>query len=263
LQRERVVGLVASLGALLGLIAGSFINVVAHRVPAEASVVRPRSACPSCGHEIRNRDNIPVLSWLLLRGRCRDCQEPISVRYPLVELLTAVLFALVPIVLGVSWVVPAYWWFVGVSIVLVLTDLDHHRIPNKILLPGTVVGAALLGAGSAIDSELEAFARALAAGAAYFGLLFVIALIARGGFGFGDVKLAFFLGLFLGYQSWGVLFAGIALAFLIGGLVATGLLVTRRKGRRDAIPFGPALVAGALVAVAVGQELADWYTRAG
>jgi leader peptidase (prepilin peptidase)/N-methyltransferase len=170
---------------------------------------------------------------------------------------------LVPIVLGVSWVVPAYWWFVGVSIVLVLTDLDHHRIPNKILLPGTVVGAALLGAGSAIDSELEAFARALAAGAAYFGLLFVIALIARGGFGFGDVKLAFFLGLFLGYQSWGVLFAGIALAFLIGGLVATGLLVTRRKGRRDAIPFGPALVAGALVAVAVGQELADWYTRAG
>lgn len=258
-----MVGLVASLGALLGIIAGSFINVVAHRVPAEASVVRPRSACPRCGHEIRNRDNVPVLSWVMLRGRCRDCQEPISGRYPLVELTTAVLFALVPIVLGVNWVIPAYWWFVGVSIVLVLTDLDHHRIPNKILLPGTVVGAALLGVGSAIDGELEAFARALAAGATYFGLLFVIALIARGGFGFGDVKLAFFLGLFLGYQSWGVLFAGIALAFLIGGLVATGLLVTRRKGRRDAIPFGPALVAGALVAVAVGQELADWYTRAG
>lgn len=251
--------LVAGIAAIFGLIFGSFINVVAYRVPVEMSVVSPPSACPSCSHRIRNRDNIPVLSWLLLRGRCRDCDTPISIRYPLVEAATAALFAVTVAVVGVEAVLPAYLWFVGVSMTLVLTDLDVQRIPNRILYPGTVVGAVLLFGGAVLDGEIGAFWRAVAGGTVYFVLFLLLALVARGGFGFGDVKLAFFLGMFLTYQSWRVLGAGIALGIATGGFVAILLLVTRKAGRKAKIPFGPAMVFGAFLALAVGQELADWY----
>lgn len=254
-----MVAAAASFGALLGLIAGSFMNVVAYRVPLGRSVVRPRSACTTCEAEISPRDNIPVLSWLLLRGRCRECGERFSVRYPLVEAVTAGLFVAVPFVTGASWTIPAYWWFVGVSVVLVVTDLDHKRIPNRILFPGIAVGTVLLGAGAIADGELASFGRGLAGAFVYFSALFVIALLARGGFGFGDVKLAFLLGEFLAYRSWGVLGAGAMLAILTGGVVALLLIVTRRAGRKDAIPFGPSMVAGAFAALVVGQRLADWY----
>ena len=182
-------------GAILGLLIGSFINVVAYRIPNGISVITPPSACPACAHEIRPRDNVPVLGWLLLRGRCRDCAELISVRYPIVEVATAVLFALTPVVVGAVWAVPAYWWFVGVTVTLVLTDLDYTRIPNRILYPGTIVATVLLAIGAGLDDAWSAFGRAVAGGAGYFVLLLAIALIARGGFGFGDVKLAFLLGL--------------------------------------------------------------------
>ncbi len=253
-----MVALTVVTGAL-GLIAGSFLNVVAYRVPAGRSVVSPGSACPACGAPIRPRDNIPVLSWFLLRGRCRDCDGAISPRYPIVEAATAGLWGATVVVIGASWTLPAYLWFVAVGLVLVLTDLDHQRIPNRILFPGLAVGAGLLLAGALLDGDLDSYVRALAGAAAYFGGLFVVALAARGGFGFGDVKLAALLGLFLAYQSWGVLGAGVALAVLGGGLVALALLVTGRRGRKDAVPFGPALVTGAFAALAVGQQLADWY----
>lgn len=254
-----MVALAASFGALLGLIAGSFTNVVAYRVPLGRSVVRPRSACTSCETEIRPQDNIPVVSWLLLRGRCRHCGESFSVRYPMVEAATAGLFAAVPFVVGDSWTIPAYWWFVGVSVVLVLTDLDHKRIPNRILFPGIAIGTLLLGVGSAADGELWSMGRAMAGGAAYFGVLLLIALVARGGFGYGDVKLAFLLGEFMAYQSWGIMAAGGMLAILTGGVVAVGLIVARKVSRKDAIPFGPSMVAGAFTALVVGQGLVDWY----
>lgn len=257
-----MVALAASFGALLGLIAGSFMNVVAYRVPLGLSVVRPRSACTSCDTEIRPRDNIPVISWIMLRGHCRDCGANFSVRYPLVEAATAGLFVAVPFVTGASWTIPAYWWFVGVSMVLVLTDLDHKRIPNRILFPGTAIGTLLLLVGSAADGELLSMGRAVGGGAAYFGALLLIALLARGGFGYGDVKLAFFLGEFLGYQSWGILGAGSMLAILVGGAVAVALIVTRKVARKDAIPFGPSMVAGAFAALVVGQQLVDWYVGA-
>ncbi|MFQ5947897.1 MAG: prepilin peptidase [Acidimicrobiia bacterium] len=246
-------------GGVLGLGIGSFLNVVAHRLPQGRSVLRPRSACAACGHVIRGYDNVPVVSWLLLRGRCRDCGAPIPARYPLVEAATAGLFAAASVVIGVRWVLPAYWWFVGVAVVLVLTDLDHRRIPNRILVPGIVVGTALLAAGALADGDPGSVVRALGGGAAYFLLLLVVALVARGGFGFGDVKLGFLLGEFLAYRSWGALASGIVLAFLLGGVYALALLVSRRAGRKDAIPFGPALVAGALAAVAIGDRLAEWY----
>lgn len=244
-----------------GLIAGSFINVVAIRVPVGGSIVSPGSACPQCGHPIRPRDNIPVVSWLLLRGRCRDCGASISMRYPIVELSTAVLFALTPVVVGLTWVLPAYLWFVGVTVALTITDIDHKLIPNRILFPGIAVGAVLLGLGAVVEGALLEFLRGLAGGAIYFTVLLIIALVARGGFGFGDVKLGFLLGLFTAYRGWGILAVGFLLAFLLGGLVSIILLATRVRGRKDAIPFGPYLIAGAYLALALGDAIVDWYLR--
>jgi leader peptidase (prepilin peptidase)/N-methyltransferase len=249
----------ALLGAVLGLVFGSFINVVACRVPADKSVVSPPSACPSCGHAIRHRDNIPVVSWILLRGRCRDCGVRISSRYPIVEAATAVLFVATVVVIGLGWVLAAYLWFVGVSLTLVLTDIDVHRIPNRILYPGTIVGAVLLFGGAVLDGDLGSFWRGAAGAGIYFALFLILALVARGGFGMGDVKLAFFLGLFLTYQSWEVLGSGIALGVAIGGVLAIFLLVARKASRKAKFAFGPAMVFGAWAALAFGQELADWY----
>lgn len=246
-------------GAVLGLVAGSFLNVVASRVPEGRSVVRPGSACPGCGAAIRPRDNIPVVSWLVLRGRCRDCGSAISVRYPLVEIGTAALFAATAFVIGARAVLPAYWWAAAVAFILAIVDLDTQRIPNRILYPGTVVGAVLLAAGALVDGEAAALLRALGGGAGYFALLLVVAIAARGGFGFGDVKLGFLLGMFLAYLSWGTLAVGVFGAFLVGGLAAVGLLIARRVGRRDAIPFGPAMVVGAFAAAAWGPQIAAWY----
>ncbi len=246
--------------AVGGLVIGSFLNVVAYRVPRGMSVMRPGSACPSCRHRIRARDNIPVLSWILLQGRCRDCSSRISVRYPIVEAGTGALFAAVAAIMGPAWVLPAYLWFTGVVVVLTLTDLDELCIPNRILFPGIIVGSVLLAGGALLDGEpWIAPARALAGGAAYFGFLLVVALVARGGFGFGDVKLAFLLGEFLAYRSWETLAVGVFAAFLFGGLAALGLLAARRVARKDLIAFGPALVAGAFLALAIAETVADWY----
>lgn len=250
---------IAVVSGLFGLAIGSFLNVVAYRVPAGRSVVAPPSACPECGHSIRRYDNIPVVSWLVLRGRCRDCRTRISARYPMVEAATGALFAGTFVVVGLTWVLPAYLLFAGTTMVLILTDLDHQRIPNRILYPSTAIAILLLVAGAAADGTLTELPRALAGGGIYFGLLLLIALVARGGFGMGDVKLAFLLGTFLAFGSWGTLWSGIFLAFLLGGSVSLLLLLTGRKGRKDAIPFGPPLIVGAWAAAAWGESLVAWY----
>ena len=254
-------GVVAGIAGLFGLAFGSFMNVVAYRVPLGRSVVNPPSACPACDSPIRPRDNLPVVSWFLLRGKCRDCGEPISARYPVVEAFTGLLFVVTVLIIGVAWVLPAYLWFAAVTIVLILTDLDHKRIPNRILYPGTVVGLVLLAGGALLDGGADDLGRGAMGGVFYFSGLFVLALIARGGFGFGDVKLAFMLGLFLAFRGWEHLLVGIFLAFFIGGLIAIALLLTRKKGRKDAVPFGPSLVLGAWIAIAYGLEIAEWYLR--
>ena len=243
----------------VGLLIGSFVNVVAYRIPQGISVITPASACPSCGHEIRSRDNLPVIGWLMLRGRCRDCDAPISIRYPMVEAATAGTFAAAAGLLGPVWVLPAHLWFGGVTIALVLTDLDIKRIPNRILYPGTIVAAFLLGGGAVLDGDLAQFGRAVVGGAGYFSLLLLVALVARGGFGFGDVKLAFLLGMFTAYRAWGSLFVAVLGSFVIGGLLSIGLLAARRVGRKDAIPFGPSMVLGSYVGIAFGESLARWY----
>lgn len=251
--------LLAIIGGVLGLAIGSFLNVVAYRVPLGKSVVSPPSACPNCSAEITSRDNIPVLSWLLLRGRCRNCAEPISPRYAVVELTTAVLFAVTPYVVGPVWAIGAFWWFIGVTVALVLTDLDHKRIPNRILYPGTVVGAVLLVVAALMDGDVNRLLPAALGGLGYFTIMLVIALIARGGFGFGDVKLSLLLGIFMGYLDWQFVGLGFFLAFFLGGVVSILLLVTKIKGRKDKVPFGPYLVLGAYLAIAFGDQFLAWY----
>ena len=178
-------------------------------------------------------------------------------RTPLVAIVTAALFAATPVVVDVDWTLPAYLWFVAVTVTLTLTDMDTKLIPNRILYPGTVVALVLLIGGGLIEGG--PVVRAVAGGALYFVLLFVLALIARGGFGFGDVKLAFLLGLFATYQSWDTLIVAIFAAFLLGGLVSLLLVVFRVRSRKDAIPFGPYLVLGAYVALAWAGTISTWY----
>ena len=180
-----------------------------------------------------------------------------SRRLPVVAVATGLLFAATPVVVDVSWVLPAYLWFVAVTVTLTLTDIDSQLIPNRILFPGTVVGVVALLAGSLVDGG--ALLRPLLGGVAYFALLFVLALVARGGFGYGDVKLGFLLGVFVAYPAWEVLTVAVLAAFLLGGLISLVLIVSRLRSRKDAIPFGPYLVVGAYVALAWGSTIADWY----
>ena len=200
-----------------------------------------------------------MFGWLMLRGRCRDCDTSISIRYPVVEALTGVLFAVTTLVIGLRWDLPAHLWFVALTTVLILTDLDHHRIPNRILLPGTIVGVGLLAAGGALEGRLADVGVGLVAGVVNFVVFLVIAIAARGGFGMGDVKLAFILGVFTGYHAWGFTAVASFLAFLLGGAVSIGLLIARRRGRKDAIPFGPPMVVGAWLAIVWGTNILDWY----
>ena len=244
---------------LLGLLVGSFLNVVVHRVPRGESVVRPASRCPGCGHAVRRRDNVPVLSWLLLRGRCRDCRTPVSRRYPLVEAGTAVLFALVAHLVGASAALPAYLYLAAIAVALALIDLDVHRLPDAIVLPSYPVGIVLLVLATAGEGEWDALLRA-GIGAAALLLLYGVLFVAKpGGMGLGDVKLAGVLGLYLGWWSWEALVVGAFSAFLLGGLVAVPLVLSRRASRRSRIPFGPYMLAGALAALVVAEPVAHWY----
>jgi leader peptidase (prepilin peptidase)/N-methyltransferase len=267
--------MVVGFAAATGLAIGSFLNVVVHRVPAGLSVVAPASACPRCGHEIRARDNVPVLSWAVLRGRCRDCAAPISVRYPLVELATAALFALVVLRFGpallaatdareaavATTVLVAMLYLMAVSVALTLIDLDVHRLPNAIVLPAYPVLAALLTAASALSGDWGALLRAGVGLAVLGGGYLALALVVPGGMGLGDVKLAGVLGLSLAYLGWGPLAVGAFGAFLLGGSFAIGLMVAGRAKRGSGIPFGPWMLGGAWLGVFIGQSVLDGYLR--
>lgn len=253
---------------LFGLVIGSFLNVVVYRVPAGLSVVAPASACPRCNHAIRRRDNVPVLSWLVLRGRCRDCGAGISARYPAVELGTALLFALVGSTAaspfagidatqstGRAIVLVAFLYLMAVSVALALIDLDVHRLPNAIVYPSFVVLLVLFAGASAVTGDWEALLRALA-GSAVLGVGYlVLAFTAPNAMGLGDVKLAFVLGLALAYLGWGPLAVGAFGAFMVGGTVAIALLTLRLVRWRGGVPFGPSMLAGAWVGILFGDRL--------
>ena len=253
-----IVTLVLSAG-VLGLLIGSFLNVVIWRVPRSESVVRPPSHCPSCGSQVRPRDNLPVVSWLLLKGRCRDCQAPISRRYPLVELATGVAFGVMAARFGLDAVLPAYLYLAAIGVALWMIDLDVKRLPNAIVLPSYVVAASLLTVAAAATGEWEQLLRAGLGMLALYGFYFLLALIYPAGMGFGDVKLAGVLGLYLGWLGWPEVVAGGFLGFLFGGVVGGALMLVRRAGRKSQIPFGPFMLAGALVAILWGGALGDLY----
>lgn len=248
--------------ATFGAVIGSFLNVVIWRVPRGESIVQPPSACPTCGARIRARDNIPVLSWLLLRGRCRDCSEPISRRYPAVELLTAVLFVLVVLRFldGSSLApVPAYWYLAAIGVTLSLIDLDTHRLPNAIILPSYPVVAVLLTLASWGVGDWDALLRALIGGAVLFALYLLLCVVKPGGMGFGDVKLAGTVGAGLAWIGWGTLAVGGFAAFLLGGIYGAALMLAHRAGRKSKVPFGPWIVLGAVVGLAFGEALWAGY----
>lgn len=270
LQQLAVV--VVGLAGVFGLLIGSFLNVVVYRVPAGLSVVRPASSCPQCGHEIRGFDNVPVLSWLVLRGACRDCGNRISARYPLVEAATAALFSVVAgMVLARAagsgtTLVPTIGMLVvllylmAITVALALIDVDTHRLPDKIVLPAYAVLAVLLTATSAASGDWWALVRA---GIGMFVLLavyFALAVAVPGGMGMGDVKLAGVLGLVLAYLGWGPLAVGAFGGFALGAIFAIGLLAARRAKRGSGIPFGPWMLAGAWLGILCGGPLWDAYT---
>jgi leader peptidase (prepilin peptidase)/N-methyltransferase len=257
--------LLLAIVGLLGLAVGSFLNVVIWRVPRGESVVHPPSGCPQCGHAIRPVDNVPVASWLLLRGRCRDCGEPISRRYPAVEAATAVVFVLTTLVIGVSWALPAFLYLASIAVCLTLIDIDTHRLPDAIVLPSYGVGAFLLALASLNpggDSDWSALVRAAVGCAALYVFYFVAWFIYPKGMGFGDVKLAGVLGMHLGWLGWGTLAVGAFAAFLVAGLYAVVLLVTRRATRKTGIPFGPWMLLGAAIGMVWGEPVWAAYLDA-
>jgi leader peptidase (prepilin peptidase) / N-methyltransferase len=249
------------LATVVGLAIGSFLNVVVHRVPAGQSLSSPPSRCPRCEHPVRPYDNVPVLSWFWLRGRCRDCHEPISVRYPLVEAGTAVAFGLVAAAVGWSWQLPVMEYLVAVAIALGLIDLDVHRLPDRIVLPSYAVVAALLVVAAVGDGlGWWPLVRAAIGAAVLGGTYLVLAVVRPGGMGMGDVKLAALLGMLLGFVGWGALAVGGFAAFLLGGVFGLALVATRRGGRGTGIPFGPWMLLGAAVGVVSGERLWAAYT---
>ena len=247
-----------SIAGLLGLAVGSFLNVVIHRLPRDESLVRPGSHCPHCGSVVRNRHNVPVLGWLLLRGRCADCAAPISIRYPLVEAGTAALFVAVAAKFGLSPALPAYLYLAAIAVALALIDLDVMRLPDAIVLPSYLVAGALLGAAAVLGDDLAAIVRGVLAAAVLWVFYQLLALL--GGMGRGDVKLAPLLGLYLGWLGWSAVAVGAFAAFLIGGLVGVALMATKLANRKTRIPFGPYMLAGAFLAVFAAAPIADWYS---
>jgi leader peptidase (prepilin peptidase)/N-methyltransferase len=239
-----------------GLVVGSFMTVAVYRLPRGESVVRPRSRCPACGAEIGARDNIPVLSWLVLRGRCRRCGQRISVEYPLLELITAGLVILAAIRYPDPWRAVLVAGLLALMPGIALIDLRHRIIPNKLTYPALLLFVPVVLLAWAIGDAADPVRAGLGL-LIYGGVLFVVAAIS-GGMGMGDVKLAAVIGLVLG--SLGLRFVGVAAAaaIVLGGLGAVAALAMG-KGRKSAIPFGPYLAVGAVVAGLWGEPLAAWY----
>jgi leader peptidase (prepilin peptidase) / N-methyltransferase len=253
--------MIAAFAFVCGAVSGSFLSVVAYRVPRGESFVSGRSRCPQCGATIAARDNIPIVSWLLVRGRCRSCDEPISPRYPLIEIGTGLAFAGVVLVhldgvhglatgpdaLGLA----AGLAFVSILAAVTLTDLDLRVIPNHLLMAGAVIGIPLV----LLADPSSAAERAIAALAAGGGLL-IVALAYPRGMGMGDVKLASLMGVYLG----DAVAPAILVGFLAGSLVGVALLLRHGSAaRKAAVPFGPFLALGAIVGLVAGEAIVDWY----
>ena len=254
----------AVIAGVFGLAVGSFLNVVIYRVPVGESVVSPPSKCQACGSPIRNRHNVPVLGWLVLGGRCYDCKAPISARYPLVEAATGGLFAAITwrlLTVDLPWALAAYLYLAAAGIALAMIDIDVKRLPNKIVLPSYAVVSVLLTIAAFGEQDWWPLARAAIGAAALFAFYFALAFAYPAGMGFGDVKLAGVLGALMGYLFWSALIIATFGAFLFGAVVGVTLMVAGRGGRKTAIPFGPFMIAAALITVFAGRWIADGYLQ--
>ncbi len=246
------------ISGVLGLLIGSFLSVVIARVPAGESIVRPASHCPLCGTEIAPRDNIPVVSWLLLRARCRTCKAPISWRYPLVELGTAALFALTAAVVGPHADLPAHLFLVAGFVALGVIDIDTKRLPVKVLWPTYGLAACGFIIAALVDDRYGDLGRAAIGSAAGFFVVRTIHAVRPDGMGYGDVRLAAVCGMALGWHGLADVALGLYGSFVLGALISVPLLVLRRARLKSAIPFGPFLVVATMLQILALGGVADW-----
>ena len=262
-ERDAVLYVVLAAVSVLGLVVGSFINVVVDRVPAGIPL-RRESRCPRCDAPVRWWQKVPVVSWISSRGKCAHCAAPIDARYPFVEALSGALFALVawwflvehPAATAAASVVVtvAYLYFAAITIALTLIDLDTHRLPNAIVMPSYAVAIALFTVACLLGAEWAALVRAVVGMAILYAFYFVLRLARPDGMGGGDVKLAGVVGLHLAWIGWTSLIVGAFAAFVLGGLFGVVLLVRRRADRSTAIPFGPWMLIGAWVGIVAGES---------
>ncbi|MBN2163885.1 MAG: prepilin peptidase [Pontiellaceae bacterium] len=251
---------------LFGACWGSFLNVCIYRIPAELSVVKPRSRCPKCMTNLAWRDNIPIFGWLALGGKCRYCKVPISPRYPIIETITAILFTLVWLRFPFEWVVLPYWVLVFGLLLGSMVDIDEMWIPDRCTIGGMIIGpifSFLLPAMHGTDSHLAGLIRSLSGMALGFGLLWAIAILGKlifrkDAMGFGDVKLMGALGAFFGLQSIPFI---VFVSSLLGSVIGISFIVMGKKEWQSRIPFGPYIALAALVWLLGGSEWWDLYVR--
>lgn len=249
---------VATLGGF-GVLVGSVLTMLVYRVPREQPLLWRSSHCPSCKEALRARHTVPLVSWVVLRGRCVHCHERVSVRYPLIELGTGVLFAAITLRFGVTVQLPAYLFLAAVGLVLGLIEFDVRRLPDSVVLPSYVVSVLLLMPAGAADADWRTAARAMVSMAALWLVFFVLALAYPAAVEMGDAKLAGLLGLYLGWLSWGTVLIGTFGAFFIAAVTTGSVAVGRRGSSAYAVPFAPCMVAAAVLALFVAVPITSWY----
>ena len=244
---------------VIGAVIGSFLNVCIYRVPRNLSIISPASRCPSCNMPIKFYDNIPFLSYILLGGKCRVCKAGISFRYPLVELLNAVLFVFVVWRFGFAWHTVIYGILCSALVVITFIDLDFQIIPDAITLPGILIGivaGSLIMPDPFIRNSLLGFKASVIGLLAGGGLFYAIAVLSRGGMGGGDIKMMAMVGALMGWKS---VLLTIFLGSLTGAVFGIFLMISKGKGRKTKIPFGPFLALGTVITLFYGQEIFSWY----
>ena len=242
---------------VMGLLVGSFLTVVVDRVPRGASVVAPPSACGNCGHRLTVPDLVPLGSWVALRGRCRHCGHPIGSEPVVIELATVTVFTLFGLEFGADAVLPAFWILGAALVALVWIDLREFRLPREITYTAFVLGFIALSVAAVVNGEPERIWKSLVGAGIALAIMWLIYLGSRGQMGDGDVRLAPLLGLYLGYLHLGTVPIGLFLGFLIGAVVGVVAMAVGSAGRKTALPFGPFLALGTVIAVFVGPELVE------
>ena len=247
--------------ALLGLYVGLYLNLAVDLVPQKEPMRPLRAGCRKCLDGSIANPRLPTLPWAVRGRRCQVCGTRVSVRYPVVEVACAALFASAAIRLHADAALPAYLLFFACLLVVSVIDLEHSIIPNRIVYPTIFASVPLLAGAAVVDGDLGRLGTALLGAAIAFGVLFVVHLISPASMGFGDVRLSFILGLFLGWLGLSHVVAGLFLGFALGAVVGVGLMLTKQRGRKDSVPFGPFLAGGAALAVLFGRPLISWWLR--